>query len=92
MTDEEVREWQANRLIDAQQHTHSELHVMNLNPLDIMEMEVPQLPKEKQKEIAAKYKEEQHVFRSTVTKAQDRWKKARNAMYQELLGGDDDGY
>ena len=66
--------------------------VMNLNPLDIMEMEVPQLPKEKQKEIAARYKEEQHIYQNTVKKAEQRWQQTRHAMYQELLGGDDDGY
>lgn len=65
--------------------------VMNLNPLDIMGIEIPQLSTEKQKRIAAKYKEEQSVYRNAVAKAERRWEETRNAMYQKLLGGNADG-
>lgn len=58
--------------------------VMNINYTDIMEMEVPIIPIEKQEEIINEYSREFAIYKETIKKAESRWTSTKNSIYDEL--------
>lgn len=59
--------------------------IMNINHVDIMEMEVPILPMDKQQEMINRYNEELKVYKETIRKAESRWSDMKNSIYNELM-------
>lgn len=59
--------------------------VMNINPKDIAEMEVPFLDPGRQREIVADYQEEFERYKQTIQQATDRWTNKKENVYQRLL-------
>ncbi|MFC0215040.1 restriction endonuclease subunit S [Paenibacillus chartarius] len=62
--------------------------VMNLNPADVAEIELPLLPEEKQLELVNRYLQEKERYKSAIREAETRWEKIKNQLYDELYGGD----
>ena len=58
--------------------------IMNINPVDIKEIEIPLLDLEKQREIAEHYSEEKKIFRETTEKAHKRWNEQKLFIYNRL--------
>jgi hypothetical protein len=58
--------------------------IMNINPVDIKEIEIPMLDLEKQREIAEHYSEEKKIFRETTEKAHKRWNEQKLFIYNRL--------
>ena len=58
--------------------------IMNINPVDIKEIEIPLLDLEKQKEIAERYSEEKTIFKETTEKANIRWNEQKLFVYNRL--------
>ena len=58
--------------------------VMNINYADIMEMEIPLIPMEKQHDFITKYNEEFQRYKEIIHKAEERWSKIKNEIYHEL--------
>ena len=58
--------------------------IMNINHSDIMEMEIPLIPLEEQKEIIKKYNEELSIYKKTVKEAENRWGNIKNDIYNKL--------
>ncbi len=61
--------------------------IMNINYADIMEMEIPLLPINKQKEMVDQYNEELEMYKETVKKAEVRWSNIKDGIYDALLPG-----
>lgn len=61
--------------------------VMNLNPSDVAEIEIPLLSKEEQQDRIHKYVEEKERFKATVRDATARWEQVKNKLYSDLYGG-----
>lgn len=59
--------------------------IMNINYTDIMEMEIPLLPFDKQQEIINHYQQEFDVYKETVKKAESRWSNIKDDIYNELM-------
>ena len=59
--------------------------VMNINPSDIGEMEIPLLPLEKQQELVDKYKAEFNVFKATIYTANKNWSNVKNDIYNSMI-------
>jgi hypothetical protein len=60
--------------------------VMNINPGDIGELEIPVLPLEKQKQIVEEYLSELDAYTSVINRAEKRWRDKKSQLYQEILG------
>jgi len=58
--------------------------IMNINPVDIKEIEVPLLDLEKQKEIVEHYSEEKTIFKETTEKSHKRWNEQKLFIYNRL--------
>jgi len=58
--------------------------IMNINPADIKEIEIPLLDLEKQREIAEHYNEEKTLFKETIEKALKRWNEQKLFIYNRL--------
>ncbi|WP_340673625.1 restriction endonuclease subunit S [Brevibacillus agri] len=58
--------------------------VMNLNPNDISEIEIPLFSEEIQVSIANRYKQEKEMYIKSIQAATKRWKKERQKIYDEL--------
>ncbi|KGP76291.1 restriction endonuclease [Desulfosporosinus sp. Tol-M] len=58
--------------------------IMNINHADIMEMEIPLLPIEEQKEMVANYKKELATYKKTIGEAENRWTKIKDNLYNKL--------
>ncbi len=58
--------------------------IMNINHADIMEMEIPLLPIEEQKEMIANYNSELAIYKKTISKAENRWTKIKDNLYNKL--------
>ncbi|OUQ85783.1 restriction endonuclease subunit S [Brevibacillus brevis] len=58
--------------------------VMNLNPADVAEIEVPLLPVEKQLEVMNGYLLEKERYNEVIQEATTRWEQVRNQLYGEL--------
>lgn len=59
--------------------------IMNINHSDIMEMEIPLLPMNKQQEIIDHYQKELEVYKETIKKAENRWSKIKKCIYDQLM-------
>lgn len=59
--------------------------VMNINPRDIGELEIPILSLEKQKQIVEEYLSELKLYTETVKQAEERWKDRRSNLYKKIL-------
>lgn len=58
--------------------------VMNLNPSDVAEIELPLLSHEEQVIRISHYNEEKERFRTAVREATNRWEQVKNKLYTEL--------
>src|SRR5690606_16840652 len=58
--------------------------VMNLNPSDVGEIEIPLLPIEDQIYKVNFYNEEQERFKQAVREATNRWSQVKHKLYSEL--------
>ncbi|GIP50024.1 hypothetical protein J53TS2_36150 [Paenibacillus sp. J53TS2] len=58
--------------------------VMNLNPSDVGELELPLLPHEEQMNRVNSYNEEKELFKQAIREATDRWEQVKNKLYSEL--------
>jgi len=58
--------------------------IMNINPVDIKEIEIPMLDLEKQREIAEHYSEEKTIFKETTEEAHKRWNEQKLFIYNRL--------
>ncbi len=58
--------------------------IMNINYSDIMEMEIPLLPFDKQQEIIKQYHVELEVYKDTIKNAESRWTSIKHGIYSEL--------
>lgn len=59
--------------------------VMNINPKDIGEMEIPLLPEDKQELIVKEYLHELTRYTELIKKAEKRWDNIKNKIYEEIL-------
>lgn len=59
--------------------------MVNINHTDIMEMEIPLLPKSKQEEMINKYYEGMKIYKETVQKAESHWSEIKDDVYKALL-------
>jgi restriction endonuclease S subunit len=59
--------------------------VMNINPKDLGEMEIPLPEIEVQERIVAEYRKEQQLYLEAVRKANERWENVRKRIYEQLL-------
>ena len=61
--------------------------MMNINPNDIGEMEIPLLPMERQQSLARQFQGEQERYRREKAALEQRWEKERSGLYQNFVGG-----
>jgi restriction endonuclease S subunit len=61
--------------------------VMNLNPSDVAELELPLLPQEEQLERIQRYNEERERYKTAIREATARWEQVKHQLYGELYGG-----
>jgi hypothetical protein len=61
--------------------------VMNLNPGDIAELELPLIAEEKQLELMNRYKREKEIYIKSIQDASNRWKQEKEQIYSELYEG-----
>lgn len=59
--------------------------VMNINPKDIAEMEIPVPDLAQQQQIANEYQQEFEQYKDTIRQATNRWHEKREHLYQRLL-------
>lgn len=59
--------------------------IVNINHTDIMEMEIPLLSIEEQKELVEKYEREVAAYRETVAKAEKRFLTEKEKIYDKLI-------
>jgi hypothetical protein len=58
--------------------------VMNLNPTDVTEVELPLLSREEQINRINRYNEENERYKTAVREATARWEQVKNKLYSEL--------
>lgn len=58
--------------------------VMNLNPSDVAEIELPHLSEDKQIDIINRYLQEKVRYTDTIREAANRWQKEREQLYNDL--------
>lgn len=58
--------------------------VMNINPGDIGELEIPWPDPEKQQRLIEEYRQEWEHLRETIREAEERWKRKRTAIEQQM--------
>lgn len=56
-----------------------------MNPSDIMEIEIPLLSMEEQKELVEKYAREAALYQETVIKAKQRFLAVKEEIYNRLV-------
>lgn len=59
--------------------------IMNINHSDIMEMEIPLLSIDEQKQMIKNYNEELNIYKNVVSKAEARWNDIKNNIYNQLI-------
>jgi hypothetical protein len=59
--------------------------IVNINHTDIMEMEIPLLSIEEQKELAEKYAREVALYQETVARAEKRYLEEKEKIYNKLV-------
>jgi restriction endonuclease S subunit len=57
--------------------------VMNINPTDLGEMQIPMLPKDEMEQLVEKYIQEQQIYHSSILRAKARWDEQKKSMYQK---------
>ncbi|CAM4517398.1 restriction endonuclease subunit S [Paenibacillus macerans] len=58
--------------------------VMNLNPADVGEIEIPLLPMDRQLAISEQYMKEKQLYKETLQAATKRWEQQREQIYTAL--------
>lgn len=58
--------------------------VLNLNPSDVGEIELPLLPHDEQNNRVKRYNEEKERYKQKIREATDRWEQVKNEIYSEL--------
>ncbi|ODA09214.1 restriction endonuclease subunit S [Paenibacillus peoriae] len=58
--------------------------VLNLNPSDVGEIELPLLPHNEQNNRVNRYNEEKERYKQKIREATDRWEQVKNEIYSEL--------
>lgn len=58
--------------------------IMNINHTDIMEMEIPLIPLDEQKELIEKYNYELGIYKKAISEAESRWGNIKNILYNKL--------
>ena len=61
--------------------------IMNINPNDIGEMEIPLLSMESQQILAQQYLAEQERYRREKAALEERWEQERAKLYKNFVGG-----
>ena len=61
--------------------------MMNINPNDIGEMEIPLLPMERQQSFVRQFLAEQERYRREKAEIEQRWEKERSELYKNFVGG-----
>ena len=61
--------------------------MMNINPNDIGEMEIPLLPMDRQQTLARQFQSEQERYRREKVALEQRWEKERSELYKNFVGG-----
>lgn len=61
--------------------------VMNINPGDLGELEIPLIPMEKQMQIVEKFKAEHSKYRQALAEIEQRWAKERDEIYNQFIDG-----
>ena len=61
--------------------------IMNINPNDIGEMEIPLLPMDKQETLARQYLNGQERYRREKAVLEQRWETERSELYKNFVGG-----
>jgi hypothetical protein len=59
--------------------------VMNINPNDLGELEIPLPDRKVQEQIVAEYRKEQQIYREAIHKATQRWQRVKTRIYDQLL-------
>lgn len=59
--------------------------VMNINPKDIGELEIPYIEYEQQRKIVDEYYKELELYKATIKKAEKRWKDKKTEIYNSLI-------
>lgn len=59
--------------------------VMNINPNDIAELEIPMLNMERQQALWWKYKEELTLYKEELKKLDERWNAEKSTIYQSIF-------
>ncbi|UPM54522.1 N-6 DNA methylase [Gottfriedia acidiceleris] len=59
--------------------------VMNINPKDISEMEIPMVDYHRQLEFVRKYQEELELYQESVKRATERWNSQKHTIYNCLV-------
>ncbi|WP_228728261.1 restriction endonuclease subunit S [Brevibacillus composti] len=60
--------------------------VMNLNPNDIAEIEIPMTTEEIQLSIVERYKQEKEIYLTSIQAATSRWRQEKEEIYSKLYG------
>ena len=61
--------------------------MMNINPNDIGEMEIPLLPMDRQQSLVRQFLDEQERYRREKEALEQRWEKERSELYKNFVGG-----
>lgn len=59
--------------------------IMNINHADIMEMEIPLIPKAKQEAMIKQYNDEFKVYKEIIKKTEERWSNIKYNIYNEFI-------
>ncbi|MFC4598385.1 restriction endonuclease subunit S [Cohnella hongkongensis] len=59
--------------------------VMNLNPSDVGEIEIPTLPEERQHQLVTHYLAEKKRYKAIILEAHARWEQAKQEVYQRIF-------
>lgn len=59
--------------------------VMNLNPADVGEIELPLRPEEEQEELIHRYNQEKERYLAVVQQATARWEQVKSTIYSEIF-------
>jgi hypothetical protein len=58
--------------------------VMNLNPADVAELELPLVPEDTQQELIQRYIQEKERYKEVVREAANRWEQVKSQLYEQL--------
>ncbi len=61
--------------------------VMNINPGDLSEMEIPLLPLDKQAQIVDEFNAKHKTYRQALAEVERRWAKEQKAIYNQFING-----